>query len=338
MSKMNMVQALNSAMDTMLARDGAVVVLGQDVGYFGGVFKVTDGLQRKYGAQRVLDTPIAESGMVGAAIGMAVNGLRPVVEIQFADYIYPAYDQIASELARLRYRSAGEFFAPVTIRTPCGGGIRGGQTHSQSPEALFAHVAGLKVVMPSNPYDAKGLLIAAIEDNDPVIFFEPKRLYNGPFAGEPEAPAESWNAHPKGEVPDGYYIVPIGKAEVVKHGEDVTILCYGTVVFVAEAAAKKLGIDAEIIDVRTMVPLDMETISESLKKTGRCVVAHEATRFGGFGAELVASIQEECFWHLQAPIVRATGWDTPYPLAFEWQYFPGQARLTHALKTVMEVS
>jgi 2-oxoisovalerate dehydrogenase E1 component beta subunit len=338
MSKMNMVQALNSAMDTMLARDSAVVVLGQDVGYFGGVFKVTDGLQRKYGAQRILDTPIAESGMVGAAIGMAVNGLRPVVEIQFADYIYPAYDQIASELARLRYRSAGEFFAPVTVRTPCGGGIRGGQTHSQSPEALFAHVAGLKVVMPSNPYDAKGLLIAAIEDNDPVIFFEPKRLYNGPFAGEPESPAESWSAHPRGEVPDGYYTVPIGKADVVKHGEDVTILCYGTLVFVAEAAAKKLGIDAEIVDVRTMVPLDMETISESVKKTGRCVVAHEATRFGGFGAELVASVQEECFWHLKAPIARATGWDTPYPLAFEWQYFPGPARLMHALKTVMEAS
>jgi 2-oxoisovalerate dehydrogenase E1 component beta subunit len=338
MPKMNMVQALNSAMDTMLARDGAVVVLGQDAGYFGGVFKVTEGLQRKYGAQRVLDTPIAESGMVGAAIGMAVNGLRPVVEIQFADYIYPAYDQIASELARLRYRSAGDFFAPVTVRTPCGGGIRGGQTHSQSPEALFAHVAGLKVVMPSNPYDAKGLLIAAIEDNDPVIFFEPKRLYNGPFAGEPEAPAESWNAHPKGEVPEGYYTVPIGKADVVKQGEDVTIVCYGTLVFVAEAAAKKLGIDAEIIDVRTMVPLDMETISHSLKKTGRCVVAHEATRFGGFGAELVASIQEECFWHLEAPIVRATGWDTPYPLAFEWQYFPGPARLMRALKTVMEAS
>ena len=338
MPKMNMVQALNSAMDTMLARDSAVVVMGQDVGYFGGVFKVTDGLQRKYGAQRVLDTPIAESGMVGAAIGMAVNGLRPVVEIQFADYIYPAYDQIASELARLRYRSAGEFFAPVTIRTPCGGGIRGGQTHSQSPEALFAHVAGLKVVMPSNPYDAKGLLIAAIEDNDPVIFFEPKRLYNGPFAGEPEAPAESWGAHPKGEVPQGYYTVPIGKAEVVKPGRDVTVLCYGTLVFVAETAAKQLGIDAEIIDVRTMVPLDMETISESLRKTGRCVVAHEATRFGGFGAELVASVQEECFWHLQAPIMRATGWDTPYPLAFEWQYFPGPARLRHALKTVMEAA
>jgi 2-oxoisovalerate dehydrogenase E1 component beta subunit len=338
MSKMTMVQALNSAMDTMLARDSAVVVLGQDVGYFGGVFKVTDGLQRKYGAQRVLDTPIAESGMVGAAIGMAVNGLRPVVEIQFADYIYPAYDQIASELARLRYRSAGEFFAPVTIRTPCGGGIRGGQTHSQSPEALFAHVAGLKVVMPSTPYDAKGLLIAAIEDNDPVIFFEPKRLYNGPFAGEPETPAESWSVHPKGEVPDGYYTVPIGKADVVKQGEDVTILCYGTLVFVAEVAAKKLGIDAEIIDVRTIVPLDMETISESVKKTGRCVVAHEATRFGGFGAELVASVQEECFWHLQAPVARATGWDTPYPLAFEWQYFPGPARLMHALKTVMEAA
>ena len=189
MTQMNMIQALNSAMDVMMARDPSVVSMGEDVGYFGGVFRATDGLQRKYGEHRVLDSPIAEGGIVATAIGMSVNGLRPVAEIQFADYIYPAYDQIVSELARIRYRTGGEFFAPVTIRTPCGGGIRGGQTHSQSPEALFAHVCGIKVVMPSNPYDAKGLLIAAIEDDDPVVFFEPKRLYNGPFDGDPHKPA-----------------------------------------------------------------------------------------------------------------------------------------------------
>ena len=218
MAQMNMIQALNSAMDIMLARDPNVVMLGEDIGYFGGVFRVTDGLQRKYGEHRVLDTPIAEGAIVGAAIGMGVNGLRPVAEVQFADYIYPACDQIFSELARLRYRSAGDFWAPVTIRTPCGGGIRGGQTHSQSPEGIFTHVCGIKVVMPSTPYDAKGLLIASIEDDDPVVFFEPKRLYNGPFDGDANKPAVPWSTHPKGEVPDGYYTVPIGKAEVVRKG------------------------------------------------------------------------------------------------------------------------
>src|SRR5688572_1753624 len=197
MARMNMIQALNSATDIMRMRDPSVVVLGEDIGYFGGVFRVTDGLQRKYGEHRVLDTPIAEGGIVAAAIGMGVNGLRPVAEIQFADYIYPGFDQIASELARLRHRTAGEFHAPVTLRVPSGGGIRGGQTHSQSPEALFAHVCGLKVVMPSNPYDAKGLLIAAIEDDDPVIFFEPKRLYNGPFDGDAAKPASPWSNHRK---------------------------------------------------------------------------------------------------------------------------------------------
>jgi 2-oxoisovalerate dehydrogenase E1 component beta subunit len=336
MAQMNMIQALNSAMDIMLGRDPAVVVLGEDVGYFGGVFRVTDGLQRKYGEHRVLDTPIAEGGIVAAAIGMGVNGLRPVAEIQFADYIYPAYDQIVSELARLRYRSAGEFYAPVTVRTPCGGGIRGGQTHSQSPEGVFAHVSGLKVVMPSNPYDAKGLLIAAIEDDDPVIFFEPKRIYNGPFDGDPNKPAVPWSTHPKGDVPEGYYTVPIGKCEVVREGSDVTIVTYGTMVHVCEAAARSLGLDAEIVDVRTMVPLDVETLAASVQKTGRCVIAHEATRFGGYGGELSATIQEECFWHLQAPILRVCGWDTPYPHAFEWEYFPGQARVAKALETVME--
>ena len=335
---MNMVQALNAAMDTMLGCDPSVVVLGQDVGYFGGVFRVTDGLQKKYGPHRVIDTPIAEGGIVGAAIGMSVNGLRPIAEIQFADYIYPAYDQIVSELARLRYRSASEFFAPVTIRTPCGGGIRGGQTHSQSPEALFAHISGIKVVMPSNPYDAKGLLIAAIEDDDPVLFFEPKRIYNGPFDGDPNKPATGWNEHPLGDVPDGHYSVPIGKAAIVRPGNAATIITYGTMVHVCVAAAAALGLDAEIVDVRTIVPLDLETLAESVRKTGRCLIAHEATRFGGFGAELSASIQEECFWQLQAPIVRVAGWDTPYPHAFEWDYFPGQARVKIALQALMSVS
>ncbi len=319
-----------------MERDPTVVILGEDVGYFGGVFRCTEGLQKKYGEHRVFDTPISEGGIVAAIIGMAVNGLRPVAEIQFADYVYPAYDQIVSELARLRYRSAGDFTAPVTIRMPSGGGIRGGQTHSQSPEALFAHVCGIKVVMPSNPYDAKGMLIAAIEDPDPVIFLEPKRLYNGPFDGDPNKPAISWSAHPKGEVPQGHYTVPLGSAEVVRAGSAVTIVAYGTLVHVALATVEKLGIDAEVVDVRSIVPLDLATIAASVNKTGRCVIAHEATRFSGFGAELAASVQEECFWKLEAPIQRVAGWDTPYPLAFEWEYFPGQARLAAALETVME--
>jgi 2-oxoisovalerate dehydrogenase E1 component beta subunit len=338
MAQMNMIQALNSGMDEMLGRDPAVVLMGQDIGFFGGVFRATEGLQSKYGAHRVLDTPIAEGGIIATAIGMSVNGLRPVAEIQFADYIYPGFDQIVSELARLRYRTAGDFFAPVTIRTPCGGGIRGGQTHSQSPEGIFTQVSGIKVVMPSNPYDAKGLLITAIEDDDPVVFFEPKRLYNGPFDGDPHKPAVPWSTHPKGDVPDGHYTVPFGKAAVVRPGSAVTILTYGTLVFVAAAAAAALGVDAEIIDLRSLVPLDVDTLCTSVRKTGRCVIAHEATRFSGFGAEILAIVQEECFWDLEAPIQRVTGWDTPYPHAFEWEYFPGQARVGRALRAVMETA
>ena len=288
MTQMNMIQALNSAMDVMMARDPSVVLMGEDVGYFGGVFRATEGLQRKYGEHRVLDSPIAEGGIVATAIGMSLNGLRPVAEIQFADYIYPAYDQIVSELARIRYRSGGDFCAPVTIRTPCGGGIRGGQTHSQSPEAMFAHVSGLKVVMPSNPYDAKGLLIAAIEEDDPVIFLEPKRLYNGPFDGDPNKPAVAWSSHPRGDVPEGHYRVDLGVADIVRPGNQITIITYGTMVHVWLAAAEKLGVDAEVIDLRSFVPLDVETIVNSVKKTGRCVVAHEATRFGGFGGEILS--------------------------------------------------
>ncbi|MEM8547320.1 MAG: alpha-ketoacid dehydrogenase subunit beta [Pseudomonadota bacterium] len=335
MAKMNMIQALNSAMDIAMDRDPGVVVLGEDVGYFGGVFRCTDGLQRKYGEHRCIDTPIAEGGIIGTAIGMALNGLRPIAEIQFADYIYPGFDQVVSELARIRYRSAGDFAAPVTIRTPCGGGIRGGQTHSQSPEGIFAHVSGIQVVMPSNPYDAKGLLIASIENDDPVVFFEPKRIYNGPFDGDPDKPAVGWSSHPQGEVPEGHYTVPIGKANVVETGSDVTIITYGTMVHVAQAAAKAANIDAEIVDIRSIQPLDVETLTASVNKTGRCVIVHEATRFSGFGAELSASVQEHCFYALEAPILRVTGWDTPYPHAFEWDYFPGQARIIRALEQVL---
>lgn len=338
MAQMNMIEAIRSAMDVVMAKDPNVVVLGQDIGYFGGVFRCTDGLQRKYGDHRVIDAPIAEGGIIGTAIGMGVNGLRPVAEIQFADYIYPGFDQIVSELARLRYRSCGEFFSPVTVRTPCGGGIRGGQTHSQSPEAIFTHVSGIMTVMPSNPYDAKGLLIASIESDDPVVFFEPKRIYNGPFDGDPDKPGVSWASHPKGEVPDGHYTVPIGVADIVRAGSELSIVTYGTLVHVASAAAKSTGVDAEIIDVRSLSPLDVKTITDSVKKTGRCMIAHEATRFGGYGAELAATIQKDCFYHLEAPISRIAGWDTPYPHAFEWQYFPGHRRLAAGIRRIMEVA
>ncbi|MBI5269570.1 MAG: alpha-ketoacid dehydrogenase subunit beta [Burkholderiales bacterium] len=336
MAQMTMIQALRSAMDVMLGRDDKVVVYGQDVGYFGGVFRCTEGLQAKYGRTRVFDAPINEGGIVGAAVGMAAYGLRPVVEVQFADYMYPAYDQIVSEAARLRYRSAGDFTAPLTIRMPCGGGIYGGQTHSQSPEALFTHVCGLRTVMPSNPYDAKGLLIAAIESNDPVVFLEPKRIYNGPFDGHPDRPVVPWSAHPASEVPEGHYTVPLESAAVVRPGRDLTVVTYGTMVWVAQAAAEESGIDAEVIDLRTLWPIDLPTIVESVKKTRRCVIVHEATRTSGFGAELSALVQEHCFYHLESPIERVTGWDTPYPHAQEWQYFAGPDRVADAYRQVME--
>jgi 2-oxoisovalerate dehydrogenase E1 component beta subunit len=336
MPRKTMVEAIRDAMDVAMQRDENVVVFGEDVGYFGGVFRCTQGLQQKYGPSRCFDTPISELGIVGAAVGMAAYGLRPCVEIQFADYMYPAYDQIVSEAARLRYRSNGEFTAPLVVRMPTGGGIFGGQTHSQSPEALFTHVSGLKTVVPSNPYDAKGLLIAAIEDDDPVIFLEPKRLYNGPFDGHHDRPVTPWSKHAQGEVPDGHYTVPLGKAAIRRQGAAVTVLAYGTMVYVAEAAAAETGIDAEVIDLRSLLPLDLPTIEASVKKTGRCVTVHEATLTSGFGAELAALVQETCFYHLEAPIMRVTGWDTPYPHAQEWDYFPGPARVGRALKAVMD--
>ncbi len=336
MARKTMIEAIRDAMDVSMGRDERVIVFGEDVGFFGGVFRCTAGLQAKYGKSRCFDAPINESGIVGAAIGMAAYGLRPCVEVQFADYVYPGYDQIVSEAARLRYRSNGDFTCPIVIRMPSGGGIFGGQTHSQSPEALFTHVSGLKVVVPSNPRDAKGLLIAAIEDPDPVIFFEPKRLYNGPFDGHHERPVTPWSKHELGEVPDGHYTVPLGKAEIRREGNDLTVLAYGTMVYVAEAAAAETGIDAEIIDLRTLLPLDLDTIVASVNKTGRCVVVHEATQTSGFGAELTTLVQENCFYRLEAPVARVAGWDTPYPHAQEWDYFPGPARVGRALIETME--
>ena len=336
MPRKTMIEAIRDAMDVMMGVNQDVVVFGEDVGYFGGVFRATQGLQAKYGKTRCFDTPISELGIVGSAIGMAAYGLRPCVEVQFADYMYPAYDQIVSEAARLRYRSNGDFTCPIVVRMPTGGGISGGQTHSQSPEALFTHVSGLKTVVPSNPRDAKGLLIAAIEDPDPVIFLEPKRLYNGPFDGYPDRPVTPWSRHELSEVPDGHYAIPLGQAVVRRKGTSVTVLAYGTMVHVAIAAAAETGVDAEIVDLRTLLPLDLPAIEASVRKTGRCVIVHEATLTSGFGAELSALVQETCFYHLEAPIRRVTGFDTPYPHAQEWDYFPGPARLGRALLEIME--
>ena len=333
---MNMIQALNSALDTVLTYDPDTLIFGQDVGYFGGVFRVTDGLQAKHGLTRCFDAPISEGGIIATAIGMGAYGLRPIPEIQFADYILPAFDQLVSEAARLRYRSNGQFEAPITVRSPYGGGIFGGQTHSQSPEAIFAHITGLKTVIPSNPYDAKGLLIASIECDDPVIFLEPKRLYNGSFDGRHGQALKTWAGHRHAEVPEGHYTVPLGKAAIAREGREATVLAYGTMVHVALAGIEDCGVDAELIDLRSIVPLDIDTIVTSVKKTGRCVILHEASCFGGFGGELSALVQERCFWELKSPIQRVAGWDTPYPHAFEWDYFPGPARLAAALARTME--
>jgi 2-oxoisovalerate dehydrogenase E1 component beta subunit len=335
MPTMNMIQAIRDAQSVSMERDERVVVFGQDVGYFGGVFRCTQGLQERFGIERCFDTPISENGIVGAAVGMAAYGLRPCVEIQFADYMYPAYDQLVSEAARLRYRSAGDFTAPLVVRMPTGGGIFGGQTHSQSPEALFTHVSGLKTVIPSNPIDAKGLLITAIEDEDPVIFLEPKRCYNGPFDGHHEAALTPWSKHPLSDVPDGHYRIEFGQARIHRPGTALTIITYGTLVHVATAACEEAGIDGEVIDLRTLMPLDVDTICASVERTGRCLVAHEATLTSGFGAELCATIQARCFYHLEAPVERVAGWDTPYPHAHEWKYFPGPQRLADAMRRVL---
>jgi 2-oxoisovalerate dehydrogenase E1 component beta subunit len=336
MSRMNMIEAINSAMDVTMARDADVVVFGEDAGYFGGVFRATAGLQKKYGKTRAFDTPITECGIIAVAVGMAAYGMRPVPEIQFADYIYPGLDQLVSEAARIRYRSAAQWTMPITVRSPFGGGIFGGQTHSQSPESIFTHICGVKTVIPSTPYDAKGLLISAIEDNDPVIFFEPKRIYNGPFDGHYDRPVKPWATHPASEVPEGHYAIPLGKAATVRDGQDLTVLAYGTMVHVALAAIEELGVDADVIDLRTLMPLDIEAIEASVRKTGRCLIVHEATRTSGFGAELAALVQERCFYHLEAPVERVTGFDTPYPHSLEWAYFPGPIRIGMAIEKVMK--
>ena len=324
MPQMNMVQAINDALRTEMRRDGRVVVLGEDVGRLGGVFRVTQGLQAEFGDDRVMDTPLSESGIIGTAVGMAMYGLVPVPEIQFSDFIFPAYDQIVSEVAKLRYRSGGEFSAKMVIRAPVGGGIRGGHYHSQSPESLFIHVAGLKVVCPSTPHDAKGLLIAAIRDPDPVLFFEPKRVYRAA----------------KGEVPEGDYEVPLSRAKIVRDGIQVTVVAWGAMLYEAlEAAnqAAKLGVAAEVIDLRTLWPVDVETVVQSVRKTGRVIVVHEAPKTCGFGAELVALINEKAFWHLEAPPVRVTGFDTPFPYTLEMEYLPLAHRILPAIMETVRV-
>jgi 2-oxoisovalerate dehydrogenase E1 component beta subunit len=318
MAQMNMVQAINDALRVAMRRDDRVVILGEDVGKVGGVFRVTAGLFDEFGDDRVIDTPLSEGGIIGTAVGMALYGLLPVPEIQFADFIWPAYDQIVSELAKYRYRSGGEYSAKMVIRTPVGGGIRGGHYHSQHPEAHFIHVPGLKVVCPSTPYDAKGLLLAAIADPDPVLFFEPKRVYRAA----------------KGDVPDGDYLVPLETAAVVREGRDVTVLAYGAMLYEALDAAQKAAasnVDCEVIDLRTLWPVDVNLILESVKKTGRLVVVHEAPRTCGFGAELVSLVCEKAFYHLQAAPVRVTGFDTPFPYTLEMEYLPLSHRILPAV-------
>jgi 2-oxoisovalerate dehydrogenase E1 component beta subunit len=328
MTVMNMIQAVNDALKQEMRRDSRVLVMGEDVGKFGGVFRATVGLYEEFGPDRSIDTPLSEGGIIGTAIGMAVYGLRPVAEIQFADYIFPAFDQIVNELAKLRYRSGGQYPAPMVIRTPCGGGIRGGHYHSQSPEAYFIHTAGLKVVMPSNPVDAKGLLISAIRDDDPVIFFEPKRVYRGrPVEGK----VLPWDT----DVPEGDFTIPIGEAKVLTTGTHATLVTYGAMVHESLEAARILateGVDIEVIDLRTLWPVDVTTIIDSVKKTGRFVVVHEAPRTCGFAAELITLVNERAFLHLEAPPARVTGWDVPFPHTLENDYMPLTPRILDVVR------
>ena len=322
MPEMTLFQAVNDALRVEMRRDSRVVVLGEDVGRFGGVFRATDGLQAEFGPERCIDTPLAESGIVGTAIGMALYGMRPVPEIQFGDYVYPAFDQIVNELAKLRYRSGGEYPAPVVVRMPVGGGIKGGHYHSQAPEALFTHIPGLKVVVPSNPIDAKGLLASAIRGEDPVIFMEPKRYYRAP----------------KADVPEGEFTIPLGEAKVVRPGRQVTVLAWSGMVNIALEAAEKgeaEGYDLEVVDLRTLVPFDEKTILASVAKTGRVVIVHEAPRTSGFGAELAATIAEKAILNLEGPILRVTGFDTPFPYTLEHEYLPDADRILDAVERLV---
>ncbi len=323
MPVMNIIQAVNSALRIEMARESKMVVLGEDVGKFGGVFRATSGLYEEFGADRVIDTPLAEAGIIGTAIGMALYGVRAVPEIQFSDFIFPAFDQIVNELAKFRYRSGGQYPCPVIIRTPYGGGIRGGHYHSQSPEALFAHTPGLRVVIPSNPYDAKGLLLSCMRQNDPVLFMEPKRIYRAS----------------RGEVPEEDFTVPLGEAKVTREGEQCTLIAYGAMIPLCEEAAKmaeEQGISVEIVDLRSIIPFDINTMVASVKKTGRAVVIHEAPKTAGFGGEIVASICERAMEYLEAPIQRVCGFDTPFPYTHEHEYMPNAKRIMGAIRTTLE--
>jgi pyruvate dehydrogenase E1 component beta subunit len=323
-AELNLAQALNGALDTALASDDRVVLLGEDIGRTGGVFRITDGLREKHGANRVFDTPVAESGIVGAALGMAIAGLRPVAELQFLGFSYPAYDQIINHVARIRNRTVHRFTAPMVIRVPFGGGIGAAEHHSESTEAIYAHIPGLKVVVPSTPRDARGLMLAAIEDPDPVLVLEPIRLYRAV----------------KEEVPEIYYKVDIGPVRVEREGEDITLVSWGAMMKETRQAAKVLeqgGVSVEVVDVRTLSPLDRDGIGASVDKTGRAVVVHEAPLTGGFGAEIVATIQERCLYSLRAPVARVTGWDTIFPLKrSEHHYLPSVERIVTAAERALE--
>ncbi len=322
MATMTIVQAVKDALREALKADERVLVFGEDVGQAGGVFLATDGLQKEFGDKRVFDTPLSESGILGLAVGLAIDGFIPIPEIQFIDFLYPGYDMLVSEIAKYRYRSGGQYTLPMVIRAPYGGGIRGGHYHSQSPEAYFAHTPGLKVVIPSNPYDTKGLLLAAIEDPDPVLFLEPKKIYRAV----------------KAEVPEGRYTVPIGKANVVREGKDVTVVAYGNMLHAAMGAAEmaeKEGISLEVIDLRTILPYDGEAILSSVRKTGRFVPVVEAPSIASMASEFSAFVAENAMEYLEAPIVRVTGFDTPYPYALDHLYQPDAARIMDAVKKVM---
>ncbi len=323
MATLTMVQAIAWTLAEEMSRDERVVVLGEDVGKRGGVFLATEGLLERFGPDRVIDTPLSEAAIIGAAVGMAAHGLRPVAEIQFADYVFPGFDQLATQAAKLRYRSGGQFTAPMVVRMPSGGGVRGGHHHSQSPEAHFAHTAGLKVVVVSTPYDAKGLLKAAIRDDDPVVFLEPKRLYRAT----------------REEVPDDDYVVPIGKAAVRREGTDLTVIGYGTSmpeVLKAGDELARAGISAEILDLRSLVPWDIEAVMRSVAKTGRVVLVADAPRLSGVLGEIAATIAEELFDQMLAPPVRVAGFDTPYPYAQDKLYLPTVTRILNAAKQVLE--
>ncbi len=322
---MTMIEALNQALALELERDERVVVFGEDIGVNGGVFRVTDQLQRKFGEKRVFDTPLAESGIMGTAVGMAVYGLRPVAEIQFAGFLYVCMNQLVSQAARMRFRSGGAFTCPLVVRAPYGGGVRTPELHSDSLEGVFLQTPGLKIVVPSNPYDAKGLLASAIADPDPVLFLENIKLYRS-F---------------RQETPQEHYTIPLGKANVVQEGNDVSVFAYGAMVPVALEAAKKAQQEAdtsvEVIDLRTIWPLDEETIAASVEKTGRAIVVHEAPRAGGVGAEVTAVINERCLYSLLKPVGRVTGYDTPFPVPGQEDYYlPNTAKVLDAIKQVME--